>query len=184
MDINCSSSYVGGFAGDLPKNSTVKNCFAAGSVVGSFGVGGFAGRAFGRQGSSASLNSSVNTTIEGCIAYNPSIKTCVAGGENPVNHYSGGAIIGCSSRPNTLKNCWRNASMVFEYYSDASLNTLFDHVDSNPDSPLTQPAGSAKWYSPYHGKAAAAGKTLSTVAKEAGWSADVWDFSKDIPSLK
>lgn len=184
MDINCSSSYVGGFAGDLPKNSTVKNCFAAGSVVGSFGVGGFAGRAFGRQGSSASLNSSVNTTIEGCIAYNPSIKTCVAGGENPVNHYSGGAIIGCSSRPNTLKNCWRSASIVFEYYSDASLNVLFDHADSSPANPLAQPSGSAKWFSPYHGKAAAPGATLSAVAKSAGWSADVWDFSTDIPTLK
>jgi hypothetical protein len=74
--------------------------------------------------------------------------------------------------------------MVFEYYSDASLNTLFDHADSNPDSPLTQPAGSAKWFSPYHGKAAAAGATLSSVAQTAGWSADVWDFSTDIPSLK
>lgn len=184
MDINCSSSYVGGFAGDLPKNSTVKNCFAAGSVVGSFGVGGFAGRAFGRQGSSASLDANVNTSIEGCIAYNPSVKTNVAGGENPASHYSGGAVVGCSSRPNTLKNCWRNASMVFEYYSDASLNILFDHADSSPESPLTQSAGSAKWFSPYHGKAAAPGATLSAVAKSAGWSADVWDFSTDIPSLK
>ena len=184
MNINCNSSYVGGFAGDLPKNSTVKNCFAAGSIVGSFGVGGFAGRAFGRQGSSASLDASVNTTIEGCIAYNPSVKTSVAGGENPASHYSGGAVVGCSSRPNTLKNCWRNASMVFEYYSDASLNVLFDHADSSPEAPLAQPAGAAKWYSPYHGKAAADGATLSSVAKAAGWSADVWDFSADIPTLK
>ena len=184
MDINCNSSYVGGFVGDLPKNSTVKNCFAAGSVVGSFGVGGFAGRAFGRQGSSASLDASVNTTIEGCIAYNPSVKSCVAGGENPANHYSGGAVVGCSSRPNTLKNCWRNASMVFEYYSDASLNVLFDHADSSPEAPLAQPAGAAKWYSPYHGKAAAEGATLSAVAQAAGWSADVWDFSGNIPTLK
>lgn len=184
MDINCSSSYVGGLAGDLPKNSTLKNCFATGSVVGSFGVGGLVGRAFGRQGSSASLSASVNTSIEGCIAYNLSVKTNVEGGENPANHYSGGAVVGCSSRPNTLKNCWRNASMVFEYYADASLNVLFDHADSSPEAPLTQPAGSAKWFSPYHGKAAAAGATLSSVAQAAGWSADVWDFSTDIPSLK
>lgn len=184
MDINCSSSYVGGLAGDLPKNSVLKNCFAAGSVVGSFSVGGVAGRAFGRQGSSSSLDSNVNTTLEGCIAYNPSVKTCVKGGENPTNHYSGGAVVGCSSRPNTLKNCWRNASMVFEYYSDASLNILFDHADSSPSALLTQPSGSAKWFSPYHGKAAAKGATLSSVARSAGWSADVWDFSTDIPSLR
>jgi hypothetical protein len=184
MDINCSASYVGGLVGDLPKNATLTNCFATGSVVGSFAIGGIAGRAFGRQSSSANLNTNVNTTIEGCIAYNPSIKSCVKGGENPSSHYSGGAVVGCSSRPNTLRNCWRNASMVFDYYSDASLDVLFDHADSSPSAPLTQPSGAAKWYSPYHGKAAAEGASLSTVAKAAGWSADVWDFSADIPTLK
>ena len=184
MDVNCSSSYVGGLVGDLPKNSTMTNCFATGSVVGSFAVGGIAGRAFGRQGSSSSLNTDVNTIIEGCIAYNPSIKSCVSGGENPASHYSGGAVVGCSSRPNTLRNCWRNASMIFDYYASASLDVLFDHADSSPSAPLTQPAGAAKWYSPYHGKAAAEGASLSTVAKAAGWSAEVWDFSADVPTLK
>ena len=184
MDINCSASYVGGLVGDLPKNATLTNCFATGSVVGSFAIGGIAGRAFGRQSSSANLNTNVNTTIEGCIAYNPSIKSCVKGGENPSSHYSGGAVVGCSSRPNTLRNCWRKASMIFDYYSDASLDVLFDHADSSPSAPLTQPSGAAKWYSPYHGKAAAEGASLSTVVKAAGWSADVWDFSADIPTLK
>ena len=184
MDINCSASYVGGLVGDLPKNATLTNCFATGSVVGSFAIGGIAGRAFGRQSSSANLNTNVNTIVEGCIAYNPSIKSCVKGGENPSSHYSGGAVVGCSSRPNTLRNCWRNASMVFDYYSDASLDVLFDHADSSPSAPLTQPSGAAKWYSPYHGKEAAEGASLSTVAKAAGWSADVWDFSADIPTLK
>ena len=74
--------------------------------------------------------------------------------------------------------------MVFNFYNDASLNVLFDHADSSPAAPLTQPAGSAKWFSPYHGKAAAAGTTLSSVAKAAGWSAEVWDLSGDIPKLK
>jgi hypothetical protein len=32
--------------------------------------------------------------------------------------------------------------------------------------------------------AAEAGKTLSQVAKELGWSADVWDFSGAVPTLK
>ena len=74
--------------------------------------------------------------------------------------------------------------MTFEYYSEPSLNVLFDHEDSDTSKPLTQPSGSAKWYSPYHGKAASAGSTLSTVAQSAGWSAQVWDFSSDIPELK
>ena len=184
MDIKCTSSYVGGLIGDLPKNATVRNCFATGSVEGSFALGGIAGRAFGRQGSSVSLDVDVKTTVEGCIAFNPSIRTVTSGGESPASHYSGGAVIGCSSRPNTLKNCWRSPAMVFNFYNDASLNVLFDHADSSPAAPLTQPAGSAKWFSPYHGKAAAAGATLSSVAKAAGWSAEVWDLSGDIPKLK
>lgn len=37
---------------------------------------------------------------------------------------------------------------------------------------------------PYHGKAAAAGATLTQVAQGLGWSADVWDFSGAVPTLK
>ena len=37
---------------------------------------------------------------------------------------------------------------------------------------------------PYHGKVAA-GKTLSALARDVlGWSADIWDFSNDLPVLK
>ena len=61
---------------------------------------------------------------------------------------------------------------------------MTDHQLSKLYKPLTQPSGSAKWYSPYHGKAASAGSTLSTVAQSAGWSAQVWDFSSEIPELK
>ena len=184
MNVTGSSNYVGGFVGDLPKNSVVRNCFASGTVAGGFAVGGFAGRAFGRQGSSSSLDADVNTTVENCIAYNPSVKTVVSGGEDPASHYSGGAVIGCSSRPNTLKNCWRKSDMVFDYYNTASLNVLFDHADSSPSSPLVQPSGSAKWFSPYHGKAAPSGATLSSVAQSAGWSSSVWDFTASVPALK
>ena len=99
-------------------------------------------------------------------------------------HYSGGAVIGCSSRPNTLKNCWRKSDFVLNYYSSASLNVLFDQADCSPSAPLVQPSGSAKWFSPYHGKAASAGATLSSVAQSAGWSSEIWDFSGSVPVLK
>ena len=61
---------------------------------------------------------------------------------------------------------------------------MTDHQLSKLYKPLIQPAGSAKWYSPYHGKAASSGSTLSAVAQSAGWSAQVWDFSSEIPELK
>lgn len=184
MEIAATSSYAGGLAGDLPKNTTIRNCFATGPVKGAYGVGGLVGRAFGRQGAGDSLDTDVNTTVEGCIAFNPSVKTITSGGENPASHYSGGAVIGCSSRPNTLRNCWRNPNMEFDFYNTASLNVLFDHEDSSPSSPLAQPAGSAKWFSPYHGKAAPAGSTVSSVARSIGWSETIWDLSGDVPVLK
>ena len=184
MEIAGTGAYAGGLAGDLPKNSTIRNCFATGPVSGVYAVGGLIGRAFGRQGSSNSLDADVNTTVENCIAFNASVKSITSGGENPASHYSGGAVVGCSSRPNTLKNCWRSPNMVFEFYSDASLNVLFDHADSSPSSPLAQPAGSAQWFSPYHGKAAAAGATASSVARTLGWSETVWDLSGSVPELR
>ena len=184
MDIVGTGSYNGGILGDAPKNTTVSRCVATGAVSGVYALGGIVGRAFGRQGSSNSLDTDINTTVEDCIAFNSSIKTVTTGGENPASHYSGGAVVGCSSRPNTLRNCWRSTSMVFEFYSDSSLNELFDHADSSPSSPLAQPAGSAKWFSPYHGKAAANGATASSVARSIGWSETTWDLSGSVPALR
>ena len=181
MTINASDSYDGGLLGDAPCNTTVRRCYASGQVSGKFAIGGLIGRAFGRQGSSASLDTDVNTTVEDCIVFNSLVKTITSGGETPDNHYSGGAVIGCSSRPNTLKNCWRSASLTLNFYADTSLNVLFDHADSSPQVPLTQPSGSAKWFSPYHGKAAASGTTLNALAQSLGWSSSVWDFSGSVP---
>ena len=184
VDITATQAYVGGVLGDAPKNTVVSRCYATGFVKGSYGIGGIVGRAFGRQGSSDNLDTDVHTTVEDCIAFNSEIRTVTSGGENPASHYSGGAIVGCTSRPNTLKNCWRSSNLPFNFYSDASLNVLFDHPDSSPDAPLTQASGSAKWYSPYHGKAAAEGATISSVASQIGWSETVWDLSGDVPVLK
>jgi hypothetical protein len=44
--------------------------------------------------------------------------------------------------------------------------------------------GAGTYATAYHGKAAPAGKTLSQVAKDLGWSTDIWDFSGDTPKLK
>ena len=36
----------------------------------------------------------------------------------------------------------------------------------------------------FNGKAAAAGKTASQVAKEIGWDETIWDLSGEIPALR
>ena len=109
-------------------------------------------------------------------------------------------MVGCSSRPNTLKDNYRNPAMTFQVYRYAPLNELFDHADTSPSAPLVEPYNFGdtpvalsetegdtedfKWFSPYHGKAAAAGSTISSLAKTIGWDEAVWDLSGDKPMLK
>ena len=62
---------------------------------------------------------------------------------------------------------------------------MYDQGNASPDMPLVVvKVDGADYNYPYHGVAAEAGKTLSQVAKELGWSADVWDFSGAVPTLK
>ena len=191
---------VGGILGDGPKNTTIKDCWNDADIIGGFGIGGIAGRLFGRQGSSASLDADVNSTMTGCIYWGPGIKTSTDPGERASNHYSSGALVGCSSRPNTLKDSYRNPEMTLQVYRCDLLNNLFDHENADPSHPLVQPYnyGDApvqlsetegdtedfKWFSPYHGKAAPAGATISSLARTIGWDESVWDLSGDKPMLK
>lgn len=186
VDIETVGYHMGGLVGDTPRNSTIRNCYSTGALKGYYAIGGLLGRAFGLANSKGDPSTDVNTTVEGCIAFNPSINTTAAAGINATKTYSGGAIIGFSSYPNTLKNCWRKASMEFNYYSVGELNNLYDQADSSPSSPLTQPwtAAEYKWLSPYHGKAAAPEATVSSIAQTLGWSSAIWDFSEDLPKLK
>ena len=182
-----TGAYVGGAVGDFPQNTVASHCFATGAVKGSYAVGGFAGRAFGRQGSSASPQTDVKTSVTGCIAWNSSVKTVTSGGETPSNHYSGATLIGFSSLYNTLDNNWRRPDIDFYFYQDDKLNVPFDQEASGPGKALQfnyTDASALKWYCPYHGKAAAAGETLSAVAQRIGFDASVWDFSGDVPELK
>ncbi len=191
---------VGGILGDGPKRTTVKDCWNDADIIGGFGIGGVAGRLFGRQGSSASLDDDVESSMTGCIYWGPGIKTSTDPGERASNHYSSGAMVGCSSRPNTLKDNYRNPAMTFQVYRYAPLNELFDHADTSPSAPLVEPYNFGdtpvalsetegdtedfKWFSPYHGKAAAAGSTISSLAKTIGWDESVWDLSGEKPMLK
>lgn len=184
VDIDSAGYHTGGLVGDAPKNSTIRNCYATGSLKAYYAIGGLLGRAYGLGNSKGDPSTNVNSTVENCIAFNPSIKTTAAAKINATKTYSGGAIIGFSSYPNTLKNCWRKASLEFDYFADSELNALCDHADSSPSSPLTQPWSGYKWLSPYHGKAAAPEATVSSIAQTLGWSSTIWDFSGDLPKFK
>ena len=63
--------------------------------------------------------------------------------------------------------------------------TLVDHENmQNELPPYPSYAPSDATQCSYHGKAAEAGATISSVAASIGWDENVWDLSGDMPVLK
>lgn len=170
----------------------IANCYSIATVHGSFGIGGIGG--YFCKAKATPKDVDPGNIIENCIAWNEEIKANAnIGGSGTftpgdVSHYSCGAIVGYTAVRNTLRGCLRNPAMkyneaIFFDYSDAF--SLYNQEDVSPGSPLDPIAvAGANHNYPYHGKAAEAGKTLSEVAKGLGWSASVWDFSGELPTLK
>ena len=171
---------VGGIAGGLIKaGSSVYNCYSTSSVRGSFGVGGIVGHANLDKGASAALPdaTSAENVVEKCIAWNGYVHaTNTDGGE----HYSSGAIVGYGCVNNYLTDCWRRSDLDFQECTGNSSNVLVNQDDANPTSPLSIKKPGTYNFA-YHGKAAAAEKTLSEIAKGLGWPDQVWDFSGKLP---
>ncbi|MBQ9891945.1 MAG: hypothetical protein IJM35_02180 [Bacteroidales bacterium] len=188
---------MGGIVGDAPRNSTIKDCWTEATIITGYAGGGIAGRLCGRGGGSTDFTLDINCSMTGCIYAGPSVSSLITGGDLPGKHYSSGAMIGFSSAPNTLSKNYRIPSMTFFAQSNADqedssidLNALFDQEDSSPSNPLVWPYDGQgtnnsprKYWRPYHGKAYAAGMTVSQVAREIGWSTSVWDLSGDKPAL-
>ena len=174
---------------------TISNCYSVATVHGTFGIGGIGG--YFCKATATPNDVDPGNIFENCIAWNDEIRanspwnaegTVGNPSSGDVSHYSCGAIVGWTAVRNTLRNCFRNPAMkyneaIFFDYTDAF--SLYDQADVSPSSPLVViPVAGANHNYPYHGKAAASGKTLSQVAKGLGWSASVWDFSGEKPVLK
>ena len=183
--ITSSSSICGGIAGEImATGSSICNSYSTASVTTQFIFGGIVGRAVAGQKSNKANceGQDPQNHFEGCIAWNTLLKSNCA---DTSEHYSSGAVVGATAIKNYLVNCWRKPDLDFQDCpKNAELGTyvLFDQEDANPSTPMVKGAGTYAYA--YHGKAAAAGKTLSQVAQEIGWSAEVWDFSADVPKLK
>ena len=188
---------IGGTVGDDDPNIPIRiaNCYTTAKVHGSFGIGGIGG--YFCMAKATPKDVDPGNIFENCIAWNEEIRANSPwnadgnlGNPNPgdLAHYSCGAIVGWTAVRNTLRSCYRNPAMkyneaIFFDYSDAF--SLYDQQDVSPSSPLVvvEVAG-ANYNYPYHGKAAATGKTVSQIAKGLGWSSSVWDFSGELPVLK
>ena len=174
VDINAGNvemvgGLIGGFNGTTADERIVRRCLALGSISGGNAVGGLIGLLLASDSATDTQH-----TVESCIAWNPLVESMRTADDLP----SSGAIIGSAGLKNTLTNNMRNPAMTFKDHNES----VYDQDNTNDSKPLD-----AQHYTKhfaYHGKAAAADATLSSVAQSLGWSADVWDFSKDIPVLK
>lgn len=168
---------VGGIVGDLGTGSSVRRCYVSGNITGWASVGGIVGRAGGLVWNAN--GNGYNNTIESCIAWFDTI-TATRGDEDGG---SSGIIVGYTGTKNTLKNCWRKptATLTSKYCSE-----VYDQEDADATTPLVINAVPPKYtyIYPYHGKAAEASATASSLAQSLGWSTDIWDFSGSEPKLK
>lgn len=165
---------AGGLIGVIENKTgiTIRRCYASGDIKSEYSVlGGLV--AFAKSGT---LTDNINFTLESSIAWNKVI-SCPTGAPTT---WSSGAVIGVSNVYNTLTNNYRRPDMNF---SDGSAFALFDSPNVSASAPLKD-AEKVQYYYPYHGLAAPAGSTISSVAKTLGWPTDIWDLSGDAPKLK
>lgn len=176
-----AGSKVGGIGGGFIKaDSEMYNCFSLMTVEGSFQYAGILGHANLDQ-KNANTTNTPNNHIEGCIAWNEEIKSRATDG---AEHYSSGVIVGFTATQNYLVNCFRKADIVF---SECPVNAELGYVVTNqanagPGAPLV--VGTNSYDFAYHGLAAPADATVTSLARSLGWSDSVWDFSTPIPTLK
>jgi len=170
---------VGGICGGLIKDeSAIYNSYSASAVTAAFAIGGIAGHCNQDKGDNMTTRMPKNV-VEKCVAWNAMVRSN-SFTEGDKSHYSGAAIVGFTSTHNFLTDCVRRPDLDFLDYSD--LFVLYDQENASEETPLVvKEVEDAKYNFPYHGKAAAEGKTLSQVAQELGWSAEVWDLSGDYP---
>lgn len=171
---------IGGIIGGIIKNGTaVRNCFCKASVSSTIALGGIVGHASLDKWSADT--SEPENVIEGCIAWNKFIKTTLEISDEYKENGSSGVIVGYTSVKNYLKDCYRKADIDFQEVWTG--NVPYDQENASPEAPLTE-AKPQKYNFPYHGKAAAAEATISSVAQSLGWSSEIWDFSTETPKLK
>lgn len=209
--VTSSKNYIGGLLGyDAGDNVVIKNCYTSGSVTGSqrtggivggfikakaamyncfstmtvkasFGYGGLAGHCcLDMKSGNADVAKPANV-FEKCIAWNDKIYCDNPGDDPGFTHYSCGAIVGYCAVFNYCTDCMRKPDLNFISYSNQEV--LEDQPNCSEGSGQSVGVSNAYHY-PYHGKAAASGKTLSAVAKDLGWPASVWDLSGDVPVFK
>ena len=166
-DITATGQQVGGIIGYASFPITITNCYATGNVSSATaGTGGIAGTI------------SAESTVSNCIAWNATIDCQRAANDK----WAPGAVVGAASVAGNYSGCYRRADM--NLIDAAGAMVLVDQEDVANGFPASPSYSEETTQAAYHGKAAAADATVSSVAKALGWPEDVWDLSGDLPKLK
>lgn len=181
-EIDGANHSVGGICGTTLPNTVIECCYSTMEILASHGVGGIVGRAENHENKTQATEDKLGNKVSRCIAWNPSI-TSRKKPLNTASNHSCAAVVGKTVKFNIMENNYRRADMVFDVYNNETLDTLFDMADSNAETALVWNYD-AQYYCPYHGKAASADATVSSVAKSLGWDETVWDLSGALPALK
>lgn len=182
------TQYDNGKNGRNTAASIIKHCYSTMSITSQFnGAGIVGGCSYGGTYSTMELDITKDMVI-GNIAWNDLIDVT----NSSSGRYSSGAVVGYCNIYQYFVDCYRKADLAFSCpMSDSNPITLLDQENSSPELSLFTGtnADSECPYAyqhayPYHGKAAPASATVSSLAKQLKWSETVWDLSGDLPVLK
>jgi hypothetical protein len=197
VDVTSTKQRVGSFVGVATKPITIRDCYSTGSTVAAgqqvggilgytavkvviercYATGDITSNTAGTGGIVGTL-SGASSEVTACIAWNKNI-TCNRSGNNK---WAPGAVVGAANVAVTLTDCYRRADM--NLVDAAGAMVLEDHENvSNATPPFPSYFEDAS-QAAYHGKAAAADATCSSVAKSLGWDETIWDLSGAFPVLK
>lgn len=183
------TQYETGKSGNKTRASLIKNCYSRMAVTADRNAGGICGScSYGGTYHDTELDIQKDMVI-GCIAWNEKVEAK----KTTTGNYSSAPVVGYCNKYQYFQNCWRKADMDFRCpVTDKEFSiTAVDQENSSPDMPMlggtfedSDCAYGYKYAYPYHGKAAAAGATISSVAKQLKWNQNVWDLSGEYPVLK
>ena len=199
VEVSSTGQRSGSFIGTNTDVIVVKNCYSLGNATG-----------VGQQISGLIGYDKVGATIECCYAAGDitsnksgsaglvgtmdgetsSVVKCIAWNKNIVcnrlanNAWAPGAIVGAVTKAKgKYADCYRRADMVLTDLAENGM-TLFDQENVEGALPAAPSYSEATTQRAYHGKAAAADATCSSVAKSLGWDEAIWDLSGELPKLK
>ena len=202
MDIVSTGQRNGGLFGSILAPLTVKNCYSTGNleqtgqqgaglvgfmqgkliIENCYATGNITSNTAGAAGLVGTINNGAGSEITGSIAWNEKIVCNRASNDK----WAPGGIVGAANAAGKFTKCYRRADMTLTDVENGQ--ALVDHEDIENGTPPS-PAYAEGLKTPstqfaYHGKAAAADATISSVAKSLGWDETIWDLSKDVPALK